>query len=49
VIAFINLFPTLSPLFVAAGGGILGVVVYLGAGLLLGVEEIRLVPRLVGR
>lgn len=49
VIAFINLFPTLPPLFVAAGGGILGVTVYLVTGLLLGVEEIRLIPRLVGR
>jgi putative peptidoglycan lipid II flippase len=49
VVAFTNLLPWLPPLFVAAGGGILGVTVYLIAGLLLGVQEIRLMPRLVGR
>jgi putative peptidoglycan lipid II flippase len=49
IVAFTRLFPTLSPLLVAGGGGILGVAVYLGAGLLLGVKEIRLMPRLVGR
>jgi len=49
VVAFVSLFPTISPLFSAAGGGMLGLVVYLGAGLLLNIEEIRLMPRLVGR
>ena len=49
VIAFTNLLPGLPPLVIAAGGGILGITVYLVAGLLLGVEEIRLMPRLVGR
>ena len=49
VVAFIALLPAISPLFIAAGGGVLGVAVYLGAGLLLKVEEIRLMPRLVGR
>jgi putative peptidoglycan lipid II flippase len=49
ILAFTTFWPGLPPLFVAAGGGLLGVLVYLLAGLLLGVEEIRLVPRLVGR
>lgn len=49
IMAFTRLLPGLSPLFVAAGGGILGVSAYLAAGLLLGVSEIRLLPRLVGR
>lgn len=49
VMAFTAFLPNLSPLLVAAGGGALGLTVYLAAGLLLGVEEIRLVPRLVGR
>jgi putative peptidoglycan lipid II flippase len=39
----------LSPLLLAATGGLLGVLVYIGAGLLLGVEEIRLLPQLVRR
>jgi putative peptidoglycan lipid II flippase len=49
VLAFITLFPTLSPIFVAAGGGILGLAVYIGVGLLLRVEEIWFMPRLAGR
>ena len=49
VLAFIALLPGLSPIFVAAGGGILGVAVYVGIGLLLQVDEIRMIPRLVGR
>lgn len=49
IVAFTTLFPALSPLFIAAGGGVLGVAVYLLVGLLLGVEEIRLMPRLIGR
>lgn len=49
IVAFITLFPELSPVFVAVGGSTLGLTVYLGAGLLLGVKEIRLMPRLVGR
>jgi len=49
VLAFIFLFPTLPTVVVAGLGGILGVMVYLGAGLLLKVEEIKLMPRLVGR
>lgn len=49
VLAFIHLAPTLSPLFIAAGGGILGLAVFIGVGLLLGVEELRLAPKLVGR
>ncbi len=47
IIAYTSLLPALSPLFIAAGGGVLGLTVYLIAGLLLGVEEIRLIPRLV--
>jgi putative peptidoglycan lipid II flippase len=42
VIAFTTLLPTISPLFIATGGGILGLTIYLTAGLLLGIEEIRL-------
>jgi putative peptidoglycan lipid II flippase len=49
IFVFTLSFPNLSPLFVAALGGTLGIGVYLLAGLLLGVEEIRLLPRLVGR
>lgn len=49
VIAFTTLFPGLPPLAVAAGGGALGLAAYLTVGLLLGIEEIRLIPRLVGR
>jgi putative peptidoglycan lipid II flippase len=49
VIAFMNLLPAVHPAFIAAGGGLLGLTVYLGAGLLLGVQEIQLIPRLVGR
>ncbi len=49
VIAFTNLLPTLPPLLVVAVGGVLGMLVYLIVGLILGVEEIRLMPRLVGR
>ena len=49
VLAFIYLAPALSPLFIAAGGGILGLAVFIGVGLLLGVEELRLAPKLVGR
>ncbi len=49
VIAFTALLPSLPPLLLAVSSGILGILVYLGVGLLLGVEEIRLIPRLVGR
>ncbi len=47
VVAFTTLFPSLSPIFITVGGGALGLSVYLVAGLLLGVEEIRLLPRVV--
>jgi putative peptidoglycan lipid II flippase len=58
VLAFANFAPTVSSSFTAAGGtlglliftgfsGALGLLVYITAGLLLGVEELRLVPRLV--
>jgi hypothetical protein len=49
VVAFIMALPGLHPLFIAGGGGLLGIAVYLGAGLILGLEEIRWMPRLVGR
>lgn len=49
ILLFTTLLPSLSPLMIAAGGGALGLVVYLVAGLLLGVKEIRLVPHLVRR
>jgi hypothetical protein len=49
ILGFTLVWPALSPLFIIAGGGVLGVLVYIAAGLLLGLEEIRLVPRLVGR
>jgi putative peptidoglycan lipid II flippase len=49
ILGFILAWPALPPFIVIAGGGILGVLVYVAAGLLLGLEEIRLVPRLVGR
>ncbi|MCB0193709.1 MAG: murein biosynthesis integral membrane protein MurJ [Anaerolineae bacterium] len=47
--AFITFFPMLSPIFIAAFGGIIGVATYLLVGLAVGVKEIRLIPRLVGR
>lgn len=49
ILAFITFVPALSPLLVAAAGGILGVLVYIVAGLLLGLEELRAVPRLIRR
>jgi putative peptidoglycan lipid II flippase len=49
ILAFTAFAPNLSPLLVAAIGGGLGISVYLVTGLLLQVEEIRLIPRLVGR
>ena len=49
VMAFTAAVPNLSPLLIAAGGGVLGIVTYLGVGLVVGVKEIRLLPRLVGR
>lgn len=49
VVSFTQLWPELSPLYLAAGGGALGLLTYVTAGLLLGVKEIRLIPRLVGR
>ncbi len=49
VVAFTTLLPALSPFLIVVGGGTLGLLAYLGAGLLLGVKEIRLLPRLVGR
>jgi putative peptidoglycan lipid II flippase len=49
VLSFTSLLPTLSPILIIAGGGALGLGVYLLVGMLFGVEEIRLVPRLVGR
>jgi hypothetical protein len=45
VLAFTHSAQMLSPLLAAAGGGLLGIIVYIGAGLLLGVEELRLVGR----
>ncbi len=47
VVAFTTALPTLSPLFIATGGGLLGLSAYLIASLLFRVEEIRLLPRLV--
>jgi peptidoglycan biosynthesis protein MviN/MurJ (putative lipid II flippase) len=46
VLAFTSFWPSLSPLLGAAAGGVLGLIVYLLAGFWLGVEEIRLIPRL---
>ena len=49
VLSFTSLLPTLSPLLIIIVGGGLGLAIYLGMGILFGVKEIRLVPRLVGR
>lgn len=49
VLFFITLFPTLPPLLIAGVGGLLGVVVYMAMGLILKLDEFRLVPRLVRR
>lgn len=48
MLIFVTIWPTWPPLLIALGGGGLGLIVYVGAGLLLGMEEIRLAPRLVG-
>ncbi len=49
VLAFTAFSPILSPIFIAAAGGAIGVGVYVFAGLMLRIEEIRMLPRLVGR
>ncbi|HXV97370.1 MAG TPA: murein biosynthesis integral membrane protein MurJ [Anaerolineae bacterium] len=49
MLIFTTLWPALPPFIIAVGGGFLGLIVYIGAGLLLGIEEIRMAPRLVGR
>jgi hypothetical protein len=49
ILIFTMLWPALPPLLIAAGGSFLGLIVYIGVGLLLGIEEIRMAPRLVGR
>ncbi|MCG3211631.1 MAG: putative lipid II flippase MurJ [Anaerolineae bacterium] len=49
ILGFNALLPGLPPIVVAGAGGGLGLLVYLAAGLALGVQEIRLLPRLVGR
>jgi putative peptidoglycan lipid II flippase len=49
MLIFTTLWPALPPLFIAAGGSVLGLIIYIGVGLLLGIEEIRMAPRLVGR
>lgn len=48
VLGFALPFPNLPPIIIAGVGGVLGMGVYFGVGLLLGVEELRLIPRLVG-
>ncbi len=49
VVGFFTIFNQLSPVFIILGGGVIGLTVYLGAGLLLRVDEIRLLPRLIGK
>lgn len=49
IVAFTSFWPGLPPLLIAAVGGGIGFAVYTGASFLLGVEEIRLLPRLAGR
>ncbi len=49
VLAFTSFGPALPPLLGAAAGGVLGLIVYLLAGFYLGIEEIRLIPRLASR
>lgn len=49
VLAFFAVLPSFHPAVGVLGGGLLGLVTYLAVGLLLGVQEIRLVPRLMGR
>ncbi len=46
VLFFTTLFPALPPILVAVGGGLLGVVIYIVMGLILNLDEFRLVPRL---
>jgi putative peptidoglycan lipid II flippase len=49
IIGFMAVFSTLPPIALAGGGGMVGLAVYLAAGLLLGVKEIRFLPRLMRR
>jgi putative peptidoglycan lipid II flippase len=49
IFTFTATFPALPPLLIAAVGGFLGLLVYGVAGLLLGLEELRAVPRLIKR
>jgi putative peptidoglycan lipid II flippase len=49
VLAFLTLFPTLPPILVAGLGGFLGVTIYIIMGLILKMDELRLVPHLVRR
>lgn len=49
IFGFGQALPQIGPLLLGLGGGVLGLAVYLIAGLLLGMEEIRLVPQLAGR
>jgi putative peptidoglycan lipid II flippase len=49
VIAFTQFFDQLPPILTIALGGALGLAVYLAAGWLLRIEEIKLLPRLAGR
>jgi putative peptidoglycan lipid II flippase len=49
VLSFIFFFGQIPPVLIIAVGGALGLTVYLGTGWLLRIEEIRLLPRLIGR
>ncbi len=48
IFGFMAALPGLSPVAVMVAGGALGLLVYLAAGLLLNVPEIRLLPRVIG-
>lgn len=49
VLLFYIVMPPLHPAITILGGGLVGLATYLAVGLLLGVQELRLMPRLVGR
>jgi putative peptidoglycan lipid II flippase len=49
ILGFGRVLPQASPLLLGFGGGVVGLAAYVLAGLVLGIEEIRLVPHLTWR
>jgi hypothetical protein len=49
VLLFFMVMPPLHPAITILGGGLIGLATYVAVGFLLGVQELWLMPRLVGR